>query len=101
MDDELLANLVAAVEQQLESPRTSYVAGTLRRLVNLGLPEDEAKAQIAFCLGEQSDRMLRSKKPFDEAAYRERLAQLPLPDEDHDDHHNASLDASEGDLNPP
>lgn len=82
MDDELLANLIAAVEQQLLSPQTRYVNQAHQRLLKLGLPDAEAKSQIALCLGEEMDNILRTKRPFDEKAYREALTQLPFPDDE-------------------
>ena len=82
MSDELLPDLLAAVEQQLVSPQTKYVAKTLERLKTAGLEEGEAKNQIALCLGEQMDEMMRTKRGFDEKAYREALDGLPLADEE-------------------
>lgn len=81
MNDDLLPDLIAAVEQQLTSPETLYVARTLDRLVNLGLDALEAKTQIALCLGEEMDAILRTRKPFDEKSYRARLDALPMADE--------------------
>lgn len=81
MTDELLADLLTAVEQQLTSPETRYVAETFDRLRGLGLAETEAKTQIAIVLAEQMDLILKSKKPFDQAAYRAALAALPEEDE--------------------
>ncbi len=82
MNDDLLPDLIAAVEQQLTSPQTPYVAKTLARLVKLGLDEQEAKTQIALCLGEEMDAILRTRKPFDEKSYRTRLDALPLLDDE-------------------
>lgn len=81
MTDDLLPDLIAAVEQQLTSPQTPYVAQTLARLVKLGLDETEAKSQIALCLGEEMDQLLRKRRGFDENAYRASLAALPLAEE--------------------
>lgn len=82
MSDDLLADLLAAVEQQLVSPQTEYVAKTYGRLLKAGLGEDAAKRQIALCLGEQMDEMMRTKRGFDEKSYREALDELPFEDED-------------------
>ncbi len=84
MNDDLLPDLLAAVEQQLASPQTPYVAKALTRLTQLGLEETEAKTQIALCLGEQMDQLLRTRKPFDEKAYRSGLDGLPFPEGDDD-----------------
>jgi len=78
MSDEVLPDLLAAVEQQLVSPQTKYVAKTLGRLMKGGLEEEQAKRQIALCLGEELDDVLRKKRGFDEKAYRAALDELPL-----------------------
>ena len=82
MDDDLLPDLIAAVEQQLASPQTPSVAKTFGRLVKLGLDETEAKTQIAICLGEEMDMILTTRKPFDEKSYRTRLDELPMAEEE-------------------
>lgn len=81
MNDELLTDLLAAVEQQLVAPQTKYVAKTFERLTKLGLDETEAKEQIAICLGEEMDKVMRTKKGFDEKAYKVALDELPFADE--------------------
>jgi hypothetical protein len=78
----LLPDLLAAVEQQLVSAQTPYVAKTLARLAKLGLPEDEAKNQIAICLGETLDEMTKTRRGFDENAYRDALDALPMEADD-------------------
>lgn len=85
MNDDLLPDLLAAIEQQLTSPQTPYVAKTLARLLKLGLEETDAKTQIALCLGEQMDAILRTRKPFDEKAYRASLDELPLAEEEEEE----------------
>ena len=82
MNDDLLPDLIAAVEQQLVSQQTPYVAKTLARLIQLGLAETEAKSQIALCLGEEMDQVLRKRRGFDEKAYRASLEALPMPDDE-------------------
>ena len=78
MNEDLLPDLLTAVEQQLVSPQTPYVAKTFARLVKLGLEESEAKTQIALCLGEELDQVLRKRRGFDEKAYRASLDELPM-----------------------
>lgn len=78
MNDDLLPDLIAAVEQQLVSPQTPYVAKTFARLLKLGIEEAEAKSQIALCLGEEMDQVLRTRRGFDEKAYRASLENLPM-----------------------
>lgn len=84
MTDDLLPDLLAAVEQQLASPQTQYVAKNFTRLLKLGIEETEAKTQIALCLGEEMDKLLRARKPFDEKAYRASLEALPMAEEEVD-----------------
>jgi hypothetical protein len=81
MSEDLLADLLVAVEQQLTSPETPYVAKTFARLLLQGLESTAAKTQIAFCLGEEMDKILQSRKPFDQLAYRTALDALPRSDE--------------------
>ena len=78
---ELVPDLLQAVEEQLQSKQTAYVSQTFKRLVKAGLEEDEAKHQIAFCLGKTMDRMVKSGRGFDERHYQERLGELPLKDD--------------------
>lgn len=78
MNDELLSDLLSAVEQQLVSPQTKYVAGVYERLCAAGLEADRAKEQIALCLGGVMDEMMRTRRGFDEKAYREALDGLPM-----------------------
>ena len=85
MPADLLPDLLAAVEQQLTSPQTRYVAASLVRLESLGLAAAEAKDQIALCLGDAMDQVLRHHRPFDQAAYRAALDALPFPDDDTED----------------
>lgn len=78
---DLVPDLLEAVEQQLQSKQTAYVGHTLKRLIKAGLDEEEAKHQIAWCLGKTMDRLLRSGRGFDEKHYQERLSELPLAED--------------------
>lgn len=78
MNDELLPELVAAVEQQLASPQTKYVVKTFERLTKGGLADAEAKEQIALCLGQEMDASFRKRRGFDEKSYKELLSNLPM-----------------------
>lgn len=78
MSDELIPDLIAAVEQQLVSSQTKYVAKAFERMLEAGLEAAEAKRQIAMCLGEELDEVMRKKRGFDEKAYRAALDELPL-----------------------
>lgn len=95
MDDALHLQLLAAVEEQLTSPATRYVAKTYERLLKLGLDEADAKDQIALCLGEEMDVMVRKKRSFDEKAYRGRLDELPLDEVDEEEHADSEEQADE------
>ncbi|MCW1925216.1 hypothetical protein OKA05_21835 [Luteolibacter arcticus] len=72
-EDAFFQDLLNAVEQQLISPQTRYVAKALERLTSKGMSEKDAKASIAACLGEETDAMWRGKRGFDEKSYREKL----------------------------
>lgn len=78
MNHDLLPDLLLAVEQQLSSAQTPYVRKTFDRLLKSGLTEDEVRKQIAVCLGEQMDEVFRTKRSFDENAYKEALKELPF-----------------------
>lgn len=82
MNDDLLPDLIAAVRQQLTSPQTPYVAKALARLIKLGIDEAEAESQIALCLGEEMDRVLRKRRGFDEKAYQASLDALPMMEDE-------------------
>jgi len=100
MSEDLLPDLLAAVEQQLASPQTRYVAATLVRLEKLGIAASEAKDQIALCLGEAMDQVLRHHRSFDEAAYRAALAALPFPDDEaRDETEEAPANPASGERN--
>ena len=78
MNDDLLPELVAAVEQQLTSPQTKYVAKTFERLTKGGMADAEAKEQIALCLGQGMDASYRKRRGFDEKSYKDLLNSLPM-----------------------
>jgi hypothetical protein len=78
MNDDLLADLLSAVEQQLVSPQTPYVAKAFKRLVKLGMEETAAKTEIAICLCEEMDEILKKHRLFDEKAYQMALEALPI-----------------------
>ena len=68
--DAFFNELLAAVDQQLESRDTPYVGKTLKRLIKEGMSHDEAREAIARCLAEETDKVVRGGKPFDTASYR-------------------------------
>ena len=67
---QLCANLLAALHS------------ANARLTGLGLESDEAKSQIAVCLSEEMEKILKLHKPFDEVSYRAALDALPLEEEE-------------------
>ena len=80
-EDDLVKNLLPAVEQQLESKQTPFVKQALSRLVKEGEDEEEAKMMIALCLADESNRMFIDKREFDLARYQALLKALPdLPE---------------------
>lgn len=80
MDDDVSSDLLLAVRQQMDSPRTGYVAETFRRLTSDGIPEQDALEQIAICLAQEMGAMTKHRRAFDEAAYQAALKNLPLPE---------------------
>lgn len=74
--DSFFADLIAAVEQQLNAPATRYVKEHYDRLIKAGVEDEEAKEMIAECLAEETDAMFRGKREFDEKAYRSRLGSI-------------------------
>ena len=78
---EILQGLLLAVDDQLRSVATPYVKATYERLRNLGLGDEQAREEIADCLGQELDEMLEKKRPFDEKSYRSLLDALPWQEE--------------------
>ncbi len=80
-EDDLVKNLLPAVEQQLESEQTPFVKQALSRLVNGGEDTEEVKMMIALCLADESNRMFIDQRDFDVARYQTLLKALPeLPE---------------------
>jgi hypothetical protein len=80
-EDNLVKNLLPAVEQQLGSKQTPFVEQTLSRLVKGGEETEEAKMMIALCLADESNRMFIDQRAFDIVRYQDLLNALPeLPE---------------------
>lgn len=80
-EENLVKNLIPAVEQQLESEQTPFVKEALLRLVKGGEEESEVKMMIALCLADESNRMFIDKRGFDLVRYKSLLDSLPdLPE---------------------
>ena len=82
MDDPTILALLPAVDEQIASPATPFVAAALERLTKSDqIAPDEARYMIAFCLADEIERLGRSDTPFDLARYETLLALLPtLPE---------------------
>ena len=82
MDDPEITALIPAVEQQLTSPETPFVATAYAHLLELDdVDEDEAKYMIAFCLADEIEKVNREERAFDLERYRTLIALLPnLPE---------------------
>lgn len=78
---DILAGLMQAVDEQLQSPQTVYVKKTYERLLATGLTDAQVREEIADCLGEELDEMLEKKRAFSEKNYRALLDQLPWQEE--------------------
>lgn len=74
--DAFFDELLAAVNQQIQSKETAYVAKTYERLQAAGLSAEEARESIARCLAEITDQVVRSGRPFDGNAYRMSLERI-------------------------
>jgi len=80
-EDNLVKNLIPAVEQQLESEQTPFVKQVFDGLLKSGVENDEAKMMIALCLADESNRMFIDKRDFDLKRYQGLLDALPeLPE---------------------
>jgi hypothetical protein len=80
-EDDLVKNLLPAVEQQLESEQTPFVKQTQSRLLKNGEDPEEVKMMIALCLADESNRMFIDQRAFDIVRYQDLLNSLPeLPE---------------------
>lgn len=76
--NEIVEMLLPAVEQQMESPETPFVAATFSRLIALDdIDADEARRLIAFCLADESERMREEERAFNLERYQHLLDLLP------------------------
>jgi hypothetical protein len=78
---DILKGLLQAVDEQLRSPQTRYVKETYDRLLALGQSDEQAREEIADCLGEELDDMLQKNRSFDEMLYKKMLEALPWNEE--------------------
>ena len=76
-ENELIQQLIPAVEQQLESPATPFVKDHFDALIEAGESADEAKKMIALCLADETNRMFIEKRDFDLERYASLIEELP------------------------
>ena len=74
---DILKGLLSAIDDQLQSTATPYVKKTYDRLLALGLSDEQAREEMADCLGAELDEMLEQKRPFDQKLYIALLDALP------------------------
>lgn len=76
--DEIIERLIPVIEEQLTHPDTEYVRETFERLIQEpDIDEEEAKAMISFCLADEMEIMLATKRHFDSERYQMLLNLLP------------------------
>lgn len=80
-ENELIEQLIPAVEQQINSPVTPFVKKHFDRMLKLDETEFEAKKMIALCLTDETNRMFVESREFDLKRYEVLLCALPeLPE---------------------
>jgi hypothetical protein len=79
---EIIEMLIPAVEEQITSAETPFVKEAYQRLLNEpDIDEEEAKKMIAFCLADESERMMEDNREFNLERYKTMLSLLPtLPE---------------------
>ena len=82
MEDPEILSLLPAIEEQLTSPATPFVAEALAHLLEQDdIEEEEAKYMLAFCLADEIEKMNREERPFNLERYQMLLNLLPaLPE---------------------
>ena len=71
---EEMENVVKNQIRQNDPPETKQ---TYDRLINEGFPEDKAIRQLALVVAAEIYDVMKSKKPFNQERYIERLKNLP------------------------
>lgn len=82
MDDPEILALLPAIEEQLSSSQTPFVASAFNSLVNEDeIEAQEAKYMLAFCLADEIEKMNVEERAFNLERYQMLLALLPtLPE---------------------
>lgn len=71
------AAILAAVQEQIESPESPYVGEHYKRLLAAGIDEDEIKKMLGSVLAAEMWEISVQGRAFDEKQYIERLQKLP------------------------
>jgi hypothetical protein len=80
-ENEIVVQLIPAIEQQMTSKDTPFVKKHFERLLGLGESEHEAKKMMALCLADESNRLYIEGRDFDLKRYQSLLEALPeLPE---------------------
>lgn len=82
MDDPEILALLPAIEEQLASSATPFMAEALAHLLTQDdIAEPEAKYMLAFCLADELEKMTAEDRSFDLERYRLLISLLPaLPE---------------------
>lgn len=82
MDDPEILTLIPAIEEQLHSPDTPFVAEAMETLLTEDdIEDEEAKYMLAFCLADEIEKMNKEERPFNSERYQMLLKLLPaLPE---------------------
>ena len=76
--DEVVREILPAIEEQLGSQDTPYVRRTYERLLQeQEIEDEEARAMMAFCLADELEAMTTENRSFDAERYEMLLNLLP------------------------
>ncbi|MDP0490368.1 MAG: hypothetical protein Q7Q71_04885 [Verrucomicrobiota bacterium JB023] len=79
MDDPEILALLPAIEQQMDSPETPFVAEALERLLtHEDINDEEAKYMLAFCLADELEKMASEGREFSLNRYQTLVGFLPV-----------------------
>ena len=76
--DAIIFQYLETVERQLLENKPIEVGLTLRRLIEKGFSEKEAKYSIAQCVAVEMYEVMSSDTPYNEERYVSMLKQLPI-----------------------
>ncbi|MFN7116289.1 MAG: DUF1841 family protein [Saprospiraceae bacterium] len=75
--DAIIFQYLETVNRQLQENKPPEVGLTLRRLMNEGYSEKEARHLIAQCVAAEMYQVMLTDTPYNEARYVQLLQQLP------------------------